>query len=66
MPHETITVKDIRDYILLSIPLMDALSRHTKTKADDALVVVLRVIATNDEIAKAIEEAIGRGEGQQP
>lgn len=59
-----VTVQDIRDYVLLSIPLMDALARHTKTKADDALVVVLRVIATNDEIAKAIEEAIGRGEGQ--
>lgn len=64
MPHEKVTMKDIRDCLILSLPLMDALSRHTKTKADDVVVVVLRVIATNDEIAKAIEEAIDRGEGQ--
>lgn len=58
-----VTVQDIRDAIILGLPLAEAIARRTGTKADDVVVVIMRVVATNNEIAKAIEDAIGRGEG---
>lgn len=55
-----ITVKDIRTAVLLEMPLLEMISSRTINKYDDIAVVTLRVIATNDDIAKAIEDAIGK------
>lgn len=61
-----VTVDDIRDAIILGLPLAEAIARRTNNKVDDVVCVVLRVVATNQEIAKAIQDAINRGEGQKP
>lgn len=74
MPENfTVTVQDIRDAIIMSLPLAEAIARRTQTRLDDVACVVMRVVATNDEIAKAIQEAIGKDQerqlmmsGQQP
>ncbi len=64
MPRKLkVSVQDIRGGIVLALPLMEMIASRTANKVDDALVVTLRVIATNDEIAKAIEAAIAKGEG---
>ena len=59
----SITITDIRGGIALSLPLLEMIAQRTANKVDDALVVTLRVIVTNDEIAKAIEAAIAKGQG---
>jgi len=61
-PMPEITINDIRSGIIIGLPLLEMIATRTDNKVDDALVVTLRVIATNDEIARAIEVAIA----QQP
>ena len=60
-----VTVQDIRDAVILGLPLFEAFARRTANKYDDLACVVMRVVATNDEVAKAVEAAIARGEGQK-
>lgn len=59
--HGGETIKKVRDFITLGLPLFQVLAESTKTKVDDIGVKVLQVINTNDEIANLIAEAIDAG-----
>ena len=64
MPTESnVNVTTIREAIMRGLPFAELLAAMTVNKYDDLACVVMRVVATNQEIAQAIEEAIGRGEG---
>lgn len=57
--HENCTVHEIKDYITLALPFMEALARKTTNKADDVIVAVLKVVSQNEEICQKVCEALG-------